>query len=67
MSYIDGYFDRQADIIRVVEDRTAKEYSKNIQSNTHSITKIQAENIKVQLENLSAELCVKTLKTFTKN
>ena len=45
MSYIDGYFDRNSDIIRVVErqnkERIFKEYPRNI----HGIPKEYLRNI----------------------
>ena len=41
MSYIDGYFDRGADIIRIVErPKWRKSFPKNIQPNTHFIMRI---------------------------
>ena len=51
MSYIDGYFDRGSDLIRIVERQNGERVSKNIQSNTHFIMKTHVENIKARRVN----------------
>ena len=50
MSYVDAYFDRDSDIIRVVERTKVKDFTQNIQLSTHFTMMILEVSTKAYME-----------------
>ena len=66
MSYVDAHFDRDQDIIRVVERKDGKRHITNTNPNIHFIMKILEASIKVFMVIHLQELYVKTQKRTVK-
>ena len=66
MSYVDAIFDRDSDIIRVVERKDGKRHYHEYPVNIHSIMKILEVSTRVFMEIHLHVLCVRTQKTFVK-
>ena len=52
MPYVDAFFDRDSDIIRVVERKDGKDISMNINQSTHFIMRIHVANTKASTATL---------------
>ena len=66
MSYVDGMFDRNADIIRVVERKDGKRLTENIQQNIHFIIRTSVGKYKSVYGDPLTRIVCKSTKDFRK-